>query len=559
MSKKTKPEPKPVTLPTPDEQAALPPEEEEGLPSLEGMVFSPYLDPADLDGTNWNLSRNLPEMPVIDWDDPPMPDEFKPGIDPESFQSEPEPVAALFEKADSPEKLDPFEKLDFFEKTDLPPEPDQPRRPAMDWLQPAEKIAEKITPLGRPALRPPHPSLYGNLADSTWITKDRPTIVDAGEEDLSDQIPLRVAAVPAATSPSEVVKPPSPAQTLLQIAPLRVQELPYPLQPDQGKPTAVQLMLPAPAHAQPLTVIEELPATPLSAREGAGDEIDPLLFRSFYERERKAPDKIRIPHLGHVGILGLLACLGLVGAGLLTRAAISLHLFGVTTVQAAMADVHYTIGSMAALYLIAFGAALLVFPLVWHKGYFAGVQWNLSSARRHVWSLLAAAGVCFVLALVDEVALPGPANAPIDKLFDSRAAAWLLFAFGVTFAPFFEETIFRGFLLPALCTAFDWSVERATGNPARPLDPNGHPQWSLGAMVFAAITTSVPFALMHAEQTAWSLGPFLLLVAVSLVLSWARLSARSLAASVLVHASYNFLLFSLMLLGTGGFRHLDKM
>jgi hypothetical protein len=50
-----------------------------------------------------------------------------------------------------------------------------------------------------------------------------------------------------------------------------------------------------------------------------------------------------------------------------------------------------------------------------------------------------------------------------------------------------------------------------------------------------------------------------LLVCVSLVLCWARLSTRSLAASVLVHASYNFLLFSLMLLGTGGFKHLDKM
>jgi hypothetical protein len=64
---------------------------------------------------------------------------------------------------------------------------------------------------------------------------------------------------------------------------------------------------------------------------------------------------------------------------------------------------------------------------------------------------------------------------------------------------------------------------------------------------------------MHAEQTARALGPFLLLVTVSLVLCWVRLSARSLAASVLVHASYNLLLFSLMLLGTGGFRHLDKL
>ena len=78
-------------------------------------------------------------------------------------------------------------------------------------------------------------------------------------------------------------------------------------------------------------------------------------------------------------------------------------------------------------------------------------------------------------------------------------------------------------------------------------------------MVFGSICTSIPFALMHAEQTAWSLGPFLLLVCVSLVLCWARLSTRSLEASVLVHASYNFLLFSLMLLGTSGFKHLDKM
>jgi hypothetical protein len=38
-----------------------------------------------------------------------------------------------------------------------------------------------------------------------------------------------------------------------------------------------------------------------------------------------------------------------------------------------------------------------------------------------------------------------------------------------------------------------------------------------------------------------------------------RLGTRSLAASTLVHAGYNFTLFSLMLLGTGGFKHLDKM
>ena len=78
-------------------------------------------------------------------------------------------------------------------------------------------------------------------------------------------------------------------------------------------------------------------------------------------------------------------------------------------------------------------------------------------------------------------------------------------------------------------------------------------------MAVASILTSLPFALMHAEQTGYSFGPFLLLVSVSLVLCWTRLATRSLAASVVVHACYNFMLFSLMLIGTGFFRHMDKM
>jgi membrane protease YdiL (CAAX protease family) len=119
--------------------------------------------------------------------------------------------------------------------------------------------------------------------------------------------------------------------------------------------------------------------------------------------------------------------------------------------------------------------------------------------------------------------------------------------------------IFRGFLLPAMCTAFDWFQQKVKHIPMLPLDPNGQPQWSISAMALGSLATSIPFAAMHAAQTGYSLGPFLLLVCVSLVLCWARLSTRSLAASVFVHASYNFLLFSLMMLGTSGFRHMDKM
>jgi hypothetical protein len=281
------------------------------------------------------------------------------------------------------------------------------------------------------------------------------------------------------------------------------------------------------------------------------------MFQYWSQPEAVSP--ARIPNFGHLMVLVLLILFGAVGSLLLSLAALHFHLYGVRTVPQANADIHYTLGGQAVLYLIACGSGLFVFPVLWRKGFFAGLQWNGATAFKQRWRLMSAAGGCFVLAMVDQLVLPGPPDTPIDKLFRTPLAAWLLFVFGITFAPLFEEIAFRGFLLPALCTAWDWARERVRGEPARAPDANGHPRWSIPAMVVSSILTSLPFAWMHAEQTGYSLGPFLLLVCVSLVLCWARLSTRSLAASVLVHGSYNFLLFSIMMIGTGGFQHLDKM
>jgi membrane protease YdiL (CAAX protease family) len=307
----------------------------------------------------------------------------------------------------------------------------------------------------------------------------------------------------------------------------------------------------------PLHPAPSLPLPPSPSQPVAVDSGPSPLFQSWSRPEiLPAP---RIPHLGHLLVLAVLALFGWVGAGLLTASALHFHLFGISTLKQAESDIHYTLFSMAALYVIPFAAGLFVFPVLWHKSFLAGLQWNAATAFRLRGRLFGAACACFVLAMIDGLLLPGPSETPIDKIFRTPGAAWLLFGFGVTFAPFFEEIVFRGFLLPALCTAYDWAAEMTAGEPAPPLDLNGQPQWSIPAMVVASILVSIPFALMHAEQTAGALGPFLLLVCVSLVLCWARLSTRSLAASVLVHASYNLLLFSLMLLGTGGFKHLDKM
>lgn len=296
------------------------------------------------------------------------------------------------------------------------------------------------------------------------------------------------------------------------------------------------------------------PSEPLNDLPRAGtSQPAPAVF-SYYP-----PPPERIPHIGHLAILGLLALCAWFLASLIDLLGVHYHLFGVTSLQQAATEIHFTLGTEAILYILTLIAALLVFPLIWGKSFLEGLQWHGSEAVRRFGWLLASAAVCFGLALFSSLIMPGPADAPIDKMFRAPGAAWVLFAFGVTFAPFFEELAFRGFLLPALCTAFDWTTEKITHQQPLPVDPYDHPMWSFPAMIIASLITSVLFAFLHADQTGYSVGPFLLLMCVSMVLCGARLVLRSLAASVVIHACYNFMLFSLMFFGTSGFRHLDKM
>ena len=268
---------------------------------------------------------------------------------------------------------------------------------------------------------------------------------------------------------------------------------------------------------------------------------------------------VRTPNFGDAAIflmmllMGSLITIGAVGV------ALQFHWLGLRSLAQAQNDTRLALGTQFLLYGIALAGAVPFFRMAWGKGYFTGLHWHGSTAYRLRYRLIWTAVLCNVVAMVGNWLLPFPEHAPIDKMFGSTRDAWMLMVFGVLVAPFFEEMIFRGFLLPAMATAWDWCAERSTQAQPRPLDAQGNPAWSFGAMVFASLVVSAPFALMHAAQVAKAWGPLLLLYCVSLILCTVRLATRSLAASTLVHSAYNFMLFAMMLWQTGGFRHLDRM
>lgn len=278
-----------------------------------------------------------------------------------------------------------------------------------------------------------------------------------------------------------------------------------------------------------------------------------------YEYEPPPPPPRRKPDFGDCLLFAVLAFGASLCSGVLVLVAMHFHVLGVSTYRQANEEIHYRIGTQAGWYVLTLIFCILIFPLAWRRSFFEGLQWRAGAAASQLWRLIGAASACFVAAIVDQFVMPGPTNTPIDQTFRMPGAVWLLFGFGVTLAPLIEEITFRGLLLPALCTAVDWFRERSSGSPPPPLDADGFPRWSMPAMIAGSVLVSVPFALMHGEQTSYSIGPFLLLVCISMVLCWVRLGLKSLAASVVVHSSYNLLLFSLMFLGTGGFQHLDRM
>ncbi len=267
------------------------------------------------------------------------------------------------------------------------------------------------------------------------------------------------------------------------------------------------------------------------------------------------PPPRRIPHIGHTALFFTVAIMVLLLTSVSVFAlAMGFHLLGTETPEQLLREPRLLIPSMAAAYLIAGAIVWAIFTYLWQQTFLRGLHWNLAAVRRRWIPLLAGGIVLSVAVQFLSNFLPVPKTLPIDDFFRNSADVWMVALFGTFVAPIFEELAFRGFLLPSLASAWDW-LQRRRENA----DVDQDPHWSVAALVVSCTITSIAFALVHADQLAHAWAPLAVLFAVSLVLCGVRLWTQSLAASTLIHATYNGTIFTILFFVTGGFRHLDKI
>ena len=267
-----------------------------------------------------------------------------------------------------------------------------------------------------------------------------------------------------------------------------------------------------------------------------------------------APDGTlsRIPHIGHA-----LLFVGITGVTLLIAQATLLGVIHPIHLANATIPPKLLLAAEAFTYIASLTLSWFIFPLLWQRSFISGIHWNLPAATRNA-AKLVPLGIALSFTVQAASSLfPPPKSMPMNNFFHTRSDVWIITIFGIFLAPLFEEILFRGFFLPAFATAYDWlCLPRTEAALLTWQSSNAH---TVPALIFSAVFTSVFFALLHGEQTAFTWPVLGLLFCVSLILTTVRIRLRSVSASTMVHASYNLTVFLAAFILTGGYRHLDRL
>jgi len=173
--------------------------------------------------------------------------------------------------------------------------------------------------------------------------------------------------------------------------------------------------------------------------------------------------------------------------------------------------------------LVLVGFIAFLVRAVHGRSFLETIQWNRS--YNYSTGFLAGLGATLAVSvLIVSSFFPPSTPPPIEKLLSSTSAMWIFAIFGIGVAPVFEEVIFRGFLFKVLAEMRGPSV--------------------------AVPVTAVLFALLHIPQLWGSWAGIALIFLVGYILSLLRQKSNSLIPSLIIHTSYNAMLFGVYVVGT---------
>jgi membrane protease YdiL (CAAX protease family) len=299
--------------------------------------------------------------------------------------------------------------------------------------------------------------------------------------------------------------------------------------------------------------MSDLPLPEPTPQEVLGNPLPgPLDIQHDTDPEQDHGIARHIPHIGNAILFFSLAltCITLCEAFV----AVSFHV--TTSAEAARHPLAGFVAECAA-YVLCLTISWFLFPKLWQRSFLRGISWTARAARRHWWKLILLGFALSALAQLADAHLHGKEESDVSHLLKTPLSAWTLTLLGPTLAPLMEEIAFRGFLLPALATAYDWlSLDRTPAAIAKWQQSTAK---SRPALVFGTVMSSIGFALIHSSQLHGAMGPVAVLFVTSLAFSCVYIRLRSVAASTLVHFAYNGLIFLELLYQSGAYRHLDKL
>lgn len=299
---------------------------------------------------------------------------------------------------------------------------------------------------------------------------------------------------------------------------------------EQGTPKPPGSMNPteAPDGAEPGS---QLPLWPPKAGEAPSAELHPDIASFIAETAvEPAYPAWSLADLGmfvlFVGVVSLpVAYLAVVGVFLGLRGIFGWEM----TVAEAFMHAPMVVSLQTGWEVLWLGFLYFTIAVKYRQRFWEAIRWTRGVARPRMW--LAAGAVMALLAQLIFYLSPTENELPIERLFTSPEAGYVLAVFGIGVAPFVEELVFRGFFYPVF--------ER---------------RWGLGP---AVLLTAVLFAVIHAAQLWGGWQELAAIFIVGLVFSYSRGRTGSLVPSYLMHLGYNAALFVSLYFSTDGFQKLQ--